>query len=188
MKLIVGLGNPGAKYENTRHNTGFQVMDEIAKELCINITQQKFQALIATTQFQGEKVMCMKPQTFMNLSGEAVGAAMRFYHLSLSDLLVIYDDKDIPVGKIRLREKGSSGGQNGVKNIIAHVGSENWNRIRVGIGKDPTRDMVDWVLGTFSKEETPIHHQAICMAKDAAIYSITHSFMDTMNRFNQRMK
>lgn len=186
MKLIVGLGNPGEKYENTRHNTGFQVMDEIARELHIDIAQKKFQALIGTTQVQGEKVICMKPQTFMNLSGEAVGAAVRFYHLSLQDILVIYDDKDLAVGKIRLREKGSSGGQNGVKNIIAHLGSEQWNRIRVGIGKDPSCDMVDWVLGKFRKEELEPHHQAVCLAKDAAIYSITHPFMETMNRFNQR--
>lgn len=188
MKLIVGLGNPGKKYENTRHNTGFQVMDEIAQELHVDITQKKFQALIGTTQVQGEKVICMKPQTFMNLSGEAVGAAVRFYQLSLSDLLVIYDDKDIEVGNIRLREKGSSGGQNGVKNIIAHLGSEQWNRIRVGIGKNPNIDMVDWVLGSFHKEEIPLHQQALSLAKDAAIYSITHPFMETMNRFNQRKK
>lgn len=186
MKLIVGLGNPGMKYEKTRHNTGFQVMDEIAAALHMEIKQKKFQALIATTQIQGEKVIAMKPQTYMNLSGEAVGAAVRFYHLSLKDLLIIYDDKDLPVGKIRLREKGSSGGQNGVKNIIAHLGSEEWNRIRVGIGKDANRDLADWVLSGFGKEEALLHHQAVCLAKDAAIYSITHTFADTMNRFNQR--
>lgn len=188
MKLLVGLGNPGQQYEHTRHNTGFQVMDAIAEEWNVEIKQAKFQALIATTQIQGEKVICMKPQTFMNLSGEAVGAAVRFYHLALSDLLVIYDDMDLPVGKIRLREKGSSGGQNGVKNIIAHLGSEAWPRIRVGIGKDPSRDTVDWVLGKFTKEELILHREAINLARDAAIYSITHPFNETMNRFNVRQK
>lgn len=120
MKIIVGLGNPGKEYENTRHNSGFKVMDEIAKECGVSIEQKKFKALIATTRIGGEQVMLMKPQTYMNNSGEALIEAVKFYHVDVEDILVIYDDMDMPVGKIRLREKGSAGGQNGVK-VSLHI-------------------------------------------------------------------
>ncbi len=186
MKLIVGLGNPGKEYENTRHNSGFCVMDELAKECQVQIEQKKFKSLIATTRIHGEQVMLMKPQTYMNNSGEAVIEAVKFYHIDLEDILVIYDDMDMPIGKIRLREKGSAGGQNGVKSIIAHLHTQDFKRIRVGIGKDSRVPVVDWVLGKIRKEELEDYHQAVCMAKDAAIYSISHSFVDTMSRFNKK--
>lgn len=186
MKLIVGLGNPGKEYENTRHNSGFFVMDELAKECQVQIEQKKFKSLIATTRIHGEQVMLMKPQTYMNNSGEAVIEAVKFYHIDLEDILVIYDDMDMPIGKIRLREKGSAGGQNGVKSIIAHLHTQDFKRIRVGIGKDSRVPVVDWVLGKIRKEELEDYHQAVCMAKDAAIYSISHSFVDTMSRFNKK--
>lgn len=186
MKLIVGLGNPGKEYENTRHNSGFCVMDELAKECQVQIEQKKFKSLIATTRIHGEQVMLMKPQTYMNNSGEAVIEAVKFYHIDLEDILVIYDDMDMPIGKIRLREKGSAGGQNGVKSIIAHLHTQDFKRIRVGIGKDSRVPVVDWVLGKIRKEELEDYHQAVCMAKDAAIYSISHSFVDTMSHFNKK--
>mgnify|MGYP001325653398 FL=1 len=180
MKLIVGLGNPGKEYEMTRHNSGFCVLDAIAEECCVDITQKKFKALIANTRISGEAVVLMKPQTFMNLSGEAVRAAMDFYKLSAQDLLVIYDDLDLPVGKIRLRAQGSAGGQNGMKNIIRHIGTQEFDRIRVGIG------VIDWVLGKIRREELEDYRQAVELARDAAIYSCSHSFMDTMSHFNRK--
>ena len=186
MKLIVGLGNPGKEYEMTRHNSGFCVLDAIAEECRVDITQKKFKALIANTRINGEAVVLMKPQTFMNLSGEAVRAAMDFYKLSAQDLLVIYDDLDLPVGKIRLRAQGSAGGQNGMKNIIRHIGTQEFDRIRVGIGKDARIPVIDWVLGRIRREELEDYRQAVELARDAAIYSCSHSFMDTMSHFNRK--
>lgn len=186
MKLIVGLGNPGKEYENTRHNSGFRVLDAIAQELHIDVTQNKFKALIGMGNVQGEKVMLMKPQTYMNLSGEAVSEAVRFHKLTAQDILVIYDDLDLPIGKVRLREKGSAGGQNGMKNIIAHLHTQEFDRIRVGIGKDARIPVVDWVLGKIRKEEMEDHQVSIETARDAAIYSITHTFPETMSRFNKK--
>lgn len=186
MKLIVGLGNYGKEYENTRHNSGFCVIDAIAKEYNVDLDKKKFKALITTIRIQGEQVMLMKPQTYMNLSGEAIYEAMRFHQIEVKDILVIYDDLDMPVGKIRLREKGSAGGQNGMKNIIAHLHTQEFNRIRIGIGKDDRIPVVDWVLGKIRSEEREAYDEAIQFAKDAAIYSIGHSFMDTMSRFNKK--
>lgn len=186
MKIIVGLGNPGKEYENTRHNSGFKVMDEIAKECGVSIEQKKFKALIATTRISGEQVMLMKPQTYMNNSGEALIEAVKFYHVDVDDILVIYDDMDMPIGKIRLREKGSAGGQNGVKSIIAHLHTQDFKRIRVGIGKDARVPVVDWVLGKIRKEDQAEYEKAVANAKDAAIFSITHSFVDTMSNFNKK--
>ncbi len=186
MKLIVGLGNYGTQYERTRHNAGFRVIDAIATQWNVEIKQKKHKALIAMKQIQGEQVMLMKPQTYMNSSGEAVGEAMHFYHLQPKDILIIYDDMDLPIGKIRLREKGSAGGQNGMKSVIAHVGTQEFDRIRVGIGKEKHIDTIDWVLGKIRKEEWDEHMESVLMARDAAIYSLDHTFVDTMNRFNKR--
>lgn len=186
MKLIVGLGNPGKEYENTRHNSGFIVMDELAKELNVSIEQKKFKALIATTRIAGEQVLLMKPQTYMNNSGEALIEAVNFYHIKTEDILVIYDDLDLPIGKIRLREKGSAGGQNGMKNIIAHLHTQEFKRIRVGIGKDARVPVIDWVLGKIRKEDRAAFQEAVALAKDAAIYSISHTYTDTMSMFNKK--
>ena len=186
MKLIVGLGNPGKEYENTRHNAGFSVLDAIAEYCHVEVTQKKFKALIALTRIDGEQVLLMKPQTYMNLSGEAVVEAMKFYRLQAKDILVIYDDMDMPVGKIRLREKGSAGGQNGMKNIIAHLHTQEFNRIRVGIGKDARVPVVNWVLGKIRKEEQEAFKKAVEQARDAAIFSLTHTFIDTMSRYNKK--
>ena len=147
MKLVVGLGNPGRAYEHTRHNAGFEAMDAIASLTSASITQKKFKALVDKVQIGKESVLLMKPQTYMNNSGEAVRAAMDFYRLSPQDLLVIYDDLDLPVGKLRLRQKGSAGGHNGIKSIQAHIKSQEFDRIRIGAhsdgglgaGQDPQR-------------------------------------------------
>lgn len=186
MKLIVGLGNPGKEYEHTRHNAGFETMDEIADQLSASITQKKFKALIDKVNVHGESVLLMKPQTFMNNSGEAVRAAMDFYRLAPEDLLVIYDDLDLPVGKLRLRQKGSAGGHNGIKSIIAHIKTQEFDRIRVGIDKDARIPVVDWVLGKIRKEDEEAYASSIEQAAKAAVFSIDHPFHEAMNQFNKR--
>lgn len=188
MKLIVGLGNPGKQYEQTRHNAGFRVIDEIAKEWNIDVSNKQFQALTQTHIINGEKVMLMKPQTYMNLSGDALQQAVKYYKLNISDIIVIYDDMDLAIGTIRLREKGSSGGQKGMKHIISCLHSDEIARIRVGIGKNKQIDTVDYVLGKISGDDAKAHQESIQKAKDAVIYSITHSFSDTMNQFNKKDK
>ena len=186
MLIIAGLGNPGKEYENTRHNAGFMVMDALAEKIGADISEKKHKALCGKGVIGGEKVILMKPQTYMNLSGEAVVEAMKFYRLQAKDILVIYDDMDMPVGKIRLREKGSAGGQNGMKNIIAHLHTQEFNRIRVGIGKDARVPVVNWVLGKIRKEEQEDFKKAVEQARDAAIFSLTHTFIDTMSRYNKK--
>lgn len=186
MKLIVGLGNIGKEYEKTRHNAGFCVMDEIAKELGCELSQKKFKALYTTVKVKQESILLMKPQTYMNLSGEAVREAMKFYQIDPKDLLVIYDDMDLPVGKIRIRENGSAGGQNGMKNIIKMIGTQDFARIRVGIGKDARIPVVDYVLGKFRKDEIADFESAVKQAKEAAIFSIDHTIAETMNAYNRK--
>lgn len=186
MKLIVGLGNPGKEYERTRHNAGFDVMDEIARMASASITQKKFKALVDKVNIGGQSVLLMKPQTYMNNSGEAVRAAMDFYHLQPQDLLVIYDDMDLAVGRLRLRQKGSAGGHNGIKSIIAHIGTQTFDRIRVGIDKDPRIPTVNWVLGKIRKEDMDAYLESVNEAAKAAVFSVTHEFMETMNQFNKK--
>ena len=169
MKLIVGLGNPGKDYEKTRHNAGFMCIDEVAKKLNMSFDTKKFKALIAMGFVGGEKVILMKPQTYMNLSGEAVGECARFYNVDLEDILVISDDLDLPIGKIRLRAKGSSGGQNGLKNIIAHLGSQEFKRIRIGIGNNKNYDTKDYVLGKISKDDQVLFDDAKVRAANEAV-------------------
>ena len=143
MKLIIGLGNPGKEYENTRHNTGFMVLDRLSEKLNIEMTQNKFKGLYGKSKYKGEDVILLKPQTYMNLSGESVRQVMDFFKINQEDILVIYDDLDMPVGKLRLRQSGSAGGHNGIKNIILHTGSQNFNRIRVGIDRSKYIKVVD---------------------------------------------
>ena len=154
MKLIIGLGNPGKEYENTRHNTGFMVLDRLSEKLNIEMTQNKFKGLYGKSKYKGEDVILLKPQTYMNLSGESVRQVMDFFKINQEDILVIYDDLDMPVGKLRLRQSGSAGGHNGVKSIIAHVGTQSFQRIRVGIDKHPRIKVVDYVLGRFQKDKS----------------------------------
>lgn len=153
MKLIVGLGNPGKEYERTRHNAGFMTIDALADSLGVSINQVKFKGLYTKTKMKGEDVILLKPTTYMNNSGESVQEVMRFFKIDVDGLLVIYDDLDLPTGKLRIRDRGSAGGHNGIKSIIAHVGTQDFKRIRVGIEKNPLIPVVDYVLGKFTAEE-----------------------------------
>ena len=184
MKLIVGLGNPGREYEKTRHNAGFMCIDEVARKCNLSFDSKKFKALIAMGFVNGEKVILMKPQTYMNLSGEAVGECVRFFNIPLEDICIISDDLDLPLGKIRLRMKGSSGGQNGLKNIIQHVGSQEFKRIRIGIGHDRKYDTKDYVLGKMSKEEQNLFDDAKTRAANAAFDFISKPFERVMGEYN----
>ncbi len=184
MKLIVGLGNPGKEYEKTRHNTGFMVLDRLADKLGVTIEQNKFKGLYAKLKYHGEDIILLKPQTFMNLSGESVRAAMDFFKIDQQDLLVIYDDMDMPTGKLRLRQNGSAGGHNGMKNIILHLGNQNFERIRVGIGRHPYMKVVDYVLSRFTNEESVDIEKGIEDASEAVIDILNNGFSHAMNKYN----
>ena len=185
MKLIVGLGNPGKKYENTRHNTGFAVIDRTLAKLNVELDKNKFNADYTMINRNGEKIYILKPLTYMNLSGEAVAPFMKYFGIEPEDLVVVHDDLDLPVGKIRLRQSGSCGGQNGMRNIIDLLGDSNIKRIRVGIGKDPFIPVVDYVLGKTKKEDLEVYNQALDKASDALIYWLDHDdFSKVMSNFN----
>ena len=153
--LVVGLGNPGTQYVNTRHNAGFLALDHIAEKLGTRIERTRFKALTAEVTLGGAHVLLMKPQTFMNLSGEAVREAAAFYHIEPANVIVIYDDINLPVGRLRVRGKGSDGGHNGIKSIVSQLGSNEFPRIRVGVGErpNPEFDLADWVLSNFTAAE-----------------------------------
>ena len=184
MKLIVGLGNPGIEYEKTRHNTGFLLIDRFCEKLNIDLDKNKCKANYGICHHKGEKIIVAKPQTYMNLSGMSVSSLMKFYNVPVEDLIVVHDDLDLPVGKLRLRRKGSSGGQKGMGNIIEQLGTQDINRIRVGISNDKSRDTKDYVLSRFSKEELPILDEALDRGSDALIYSLDHDFDEVMSKFN----
>ena len=185
MKLIVGLGNPGKKYENTRHNTGFAVIDRTLAKLNVELDKNKFNADYTMINRNGEKIYILKPLTYMNLSGEAVAPFMKYFDIEPEDLVVVHDDLDLPVGKIRLRQSGSCGGQNGMRNIIDLLGDSNIKRVRVGIGKDPLIPVVDYVLGKTKKEDLEVYNQALDKASDALIYWLDHDdFSKVMSNFN----
>lgn len=185
MKLIVGLGNPGKKYENTRHNTGFAVIDRTLAKLNVELDKNKFNADYTMINRNGEKIYILKPLTYMNLSGEAVAPFMKYFGIDPLDLVVVHDDLDLPVGKIRLRQSGSCGGQNGMRNIIDLLDDSNIKRIRVGIGKDPLIPVVDYVLGKTKKEDLEVYNQALDKASDALIYWLDHDdFSKVMSNFN----
>lgn len=186
MKCIIGLGNPGKKYEKTRHNIGFMVVDELARRHNFSLSKKKFNGIYAMENIQNEKVIVMAPQTYMNLSGEAVRPLMEYYNLDIEDILVIYDDLDLPTGKIRLRQKGGHGGHNGIRSIIANVGNKEFKRIRIGIGRPVSRvPVVDYVLGTFSAEEKEEALTGIEKAADACEAWLNRPFPEVMNDFNQ---
>ncbi|EHO78073.1 MULTISPECIES: aminoacyl-tRNA hydrolase [Fusobacterium] len=168
MKLVVGLGNPGDKYAKTRHNIGFEVINKLQKDLNIIGEKDKFQGLLSEKNIDGEKVLFLKPQTFMNLSGNSIAAVINFYKIDVkNDMIVIYDDMDLPVGKLRVKEKGSSGGHNGIKSIISHLGDE-FLRIKCGIGKSKD-DTIDFVLGQFDKSEQETVDKMIESASNCAL-------------------
>ncbi|MBO8164875.1 MAG: aminoacyl-tRNA hydrolase [Brevibacillus sp.] len=186
MKVIIGLGNPGKKYEETRHNIGFMTIDKISDKWSIPVQQNKFRALVGDGRIHNERVLLVKPLTYMNLSGESVGELLSFYKLSAEDILVIYDDLDLPVGKIRLRVKGSAGGHNGIKSIIQHVGTQEFKRIKIGIGRPEAKERTrDYVLETFSQAERPLITQAVEEAAEAAAMWTGAPFLQVMNRYNQ---
>lgn len=185
MKLIIGLGNPGRQYENTRHNVGFNVIDKLSEELAIPLDRQKFNGLYGMGHISGEKVILLKPLTYMNLSGECIRPLMDYYDISTEEIVVIYDDLDLPVGKIRLRSKGSAGGHNGIKSMILHLGTQEFNRLRVGIDR-PVNGMkiTDYVLGKFTQEEMEGINQAIDYSAKACEDWIRKSFVQVMNEYN----
>ena len=186
MKIIAGLGNPGLKYENTRHNAGFMTMDKIARELGETWNQEKFSSQWIKTKVHGEDVVLLKPLTYMNESGIALRQGLDFYKAAPEDVLVLYDDVDLPVGKIRLRQKGSAGGHNGIKSVIQCIFTQEFDRIRIGVGKDPRIPMINWVLGKFRPAEKEDIEAATDLAAQAAIYAIDHPYSDTMNHFNKK--
>ena len=184
--LVVFLGNPGPKYECTRHNAGFMAGDALAKKLGVSINRARFKALTAAAEIGGEKVLLMKPQTFMNLSGDAVGEAARFYKVPPEHILVVSDEISLPLGKLRVRPKGSAGGHNGLKSIIAALGSDAFPRIRLGVGAPPhpDYDMADWVLSVFRNQDLEDMLSAAERAGEAVIGYISDGPERTMNRFN----
>lgn len=185
MKLIVGLGNPGKQYDKTRHNIGFDVIDYLSESYSIPLDKAKFKGMFGVGNIAGEKIILLKPLTYMNLSGESIRPIMDYYDIESEDLVVIYDDLDLPVGKVRLRQKGSSGGHNGIKSTIQHVGTEKFNRIRVGIDR-PKNGMkvTDYVLGKFTKEEMETLETIIKKCSDACAEWAKEPFLQVMNKYN----
>lgn len=185
MKMIVGLGNIGAKYAQTRHNVGFMVVDEVARGLNADFQTSKFEAEVATAFHNGEKVMLVKPSTYMNDSGRAVGPLMSYYNVDPADLLVVHDDLDLPLGKVRLKQKGSAGGHNGIKSIIAHVGDQKFKRVKVGIDHPDKMSVVDYVLGKFTPAQQPLIKDAQLTAVAAIeAWLAGTDFAAVMNQYN----
>lgn len=188
--LVVGLGNPGKKYENNRHNTGFRVIDALCKKHNVRCDRSKFQALTGEAVLGGHRCLLMKPQTFMNASGDAVAEAADFYKIPSEHILVIFDDISLPVGTLRIRPKGSAGGQNGVKNIIFMLSSELFPRIKVGVGAKPhpDYDLADWVLSNVTEEEMPAMHDAIERAVLAISELIENGVPAATQKYNGKNK
>lgn len=184
--LIVGLGNPGKDYENTRHNAGFITLDLLSKQLGISVNKSKYKALIAEATISDKRVLLMLPQTFMNLSGEAVSAAAGFYKIPPERILIFSDDVSLDVGKIRVRRKGSHGGQNGLKNISEHLSSSDFPRVKIGVGKKPhpEYDLAAWVLSNFTSDERKQINTSAERATDACRLIVAGKIEEAMNRFN----
>ena len=187
MYIIAGLGNPTKEYDKTRHNVGFAVIDRLSDRYGIDVSERKHKALCGRGVLEGEKVVLLKPQTFMNLSGESVRAAADYYKVPPQQVLVIYDDISLEPGQLRIRAKGSAGGHNGMKNIIAHLGTQEYPRVRVGIGDKPRgMDLADYVLSRFSKGEQEKMEQAFAEAAEAAAMIAGQGLDKAMNHFNQK--
>ncbi|GKU77093.1 aminoacyl-tRNA hydrolase [Paenibacillus sp. L3-i20] len=185
MKWIVGLGNPGNTYKDTRHNVGFMVIDELAKRWGISVTQNKCKALIGEGNVQGVKVALIKPMTYMNLSGESVRSFMDYFKADLDDGIIVYDDLDTEIGKLRLRYQGSAGGHNGIKSLIQHLNTQSFNRVRMGISRpQPGMVISDYVLSTFPKAERDKLQTMVENACDAVEFGLKAPFQETMAKFN----
>ncbi|NLG99895.1 MAG: aminoacyl-tRNA hydrolase [Chloroflexi bacterium] len=183
--LLVGLGNPGREYRENRHNAGFMVIDKLCKETGISLSRMQSKALVGVGTIEGKRVVLAKPQTFMNLSGQAVGGLVRFYKIPLEQVLVIYDDLDLPFGTIRLRPGGGAGGQKGVASVIQHLGTQDFARIRVGIGRPPgQRDASGYVLQDFSASEQKILDEILDRAAAAARVFVAEGLDIAMNQYN----
>ncbi len=188
MYIIVGLGNPGKKYENTRHNMGFIAVDLLAEEYGIKVDKIKFKALVGEGRIAGRKVLLVKPQTYMNLSGQSVMEVMNYYKEDIENLIVIYDDIDIPTGSIRLRKKGSAGTHNGMRNIVYLLQDDGFPRIRVGIGSDKKVDLIDYVTSGVTKKEKDLLEDALTRAAKAAACIVEKGIDKAMNEYNIRLK
>lgn len=187
MHLVVGLGNPGAEYARTRHNVGFMVVDRLARDLGIEVNRVWLRSLIGLGYLKEKRIILAKPLTYMNRSGEAVGQLLRWYGLTPQDLLVISDDLDLPIGQLRLRRSGSSGGHRGLQSIIEQLGSRDFARLRIGIGRPPQGvEVVNWVLSEFLPEEVPAVEKAVADASLAVQVALAEGMEAAMNRFNAR--
>ena len=189
MYIIVGLGNPGEKYVHTRHNVGFEVIDILADRIGIHVDEKKHKGLCGRGVLEGQKVVLVKPQTFMNLSGESVRAVADFYKVAADEIIVVYDDISLEPGRLRVRGKGSAGGHNGIKNIIAHLGTQEFPRVKGGIGEKPKgMDLADYVLSHFGRGEWEQMEEAFKEAADAVAVMISQGTEAAMNRFNGEKK
>lgn len=185
MYLIIGLGNPDVEYEKTRHNMGFNTINKIAQQYNIEIKKNKFKGLYEIVIIEGQKVILLKPQTYMNSSGDCVKKFIDFYKIQKEEILVIYDDMDIKPGKIKIRKKGSNGGHNGIKSIIQMIGTEEFPRIRIGIGRPKTdEDKINYVIGEIPEEEMPVLKDGVEKAKEAVIYILKNGIDSAMNKLN----
>ena len=189
MYIIAGLGNPGKEYENTRHNIGYSTLDVLASRYGIDVSEKKFKSLVGKGVIEGNRVLLIKPLTYMNLSGEAVREACDYFKIDPeTELIVLYDDISLPVGQLRIRPKGSAGGHNGIKNIIQHLGTEVFLRIKIGVGEKPSRmDLKDYVLGHFSKEEAELEKEACNKAGEAILLMMEDRTEEAMNLFNRKV-
>ena len=189
MYLIAGLGNPTKEYDKTRHNVGFSVIDVLADRYRIDISEKKHKALCGRGVIEGQKVLLLKPQTFMNLSGESIRAAADYYKIEPEEMIVIYDDISLDPGQLRIRLKGSAGGHNGIKNIIANLGTQDFPRIKVGVGAKPPRmDLADYMLSRFGAGEQKLMEEAFGEAAEAAVMMMTDGAERAMNHFNAKKK
>lgn len=188
MFVIAGLGNPDRKYENTRHNVGFDFIDALGAKYNISVKEKKHKALVGSGYIEGVKVLLVKPQTYMNLSGESLREVMDFYKIDPEEeMLIVFDDISLAPGNIRIRKKGSAGGHNGIKSIIAHTGTQNFTRIKIGVGEKPAGwDLADYVLGHFPEEDRKLVNAAVSDAVTAAVYIMQQDTDRAMNEFNAK--
>ncbi len=188
MKVIAGLGNPGSNYAGTRHNAGFDLIDRMAERFCVEVNSKKFSSLIGECEYDGTKLMFVKPQLYMNCSGQSIATVMGFYKLEKSSLLVVTDDMALEPGVIRLRAKGSAGGHNGLSDIISKVGGQDFSRLRIGIGRNSLFDTKDYVLGRPSKDERELIDESVRLSVDAVMCWVCDGIERAMTRYNVKNK